>query len=175
MAKLMPIISHDVQAREVFANHLMKEDNNFIIETICEPPPNTKLTNAREHLQLLSRAEAAEEITRKAIAQAAIDRQIKSDTEAKAKQDFVELEARLRTELEQARAQSQADTQRALIEKDAQLQNQRSEFEASVQAMQNDLLQHISGNDTLKGELTATVATYETNKQNMTWRFEKLS
>jgi len=126
MAKLMPLIPHNVEAREVFANHLMKEDNLFLVELICDP---IKFAQALEHLQLVSRAEAAEEATRKAVAQAAIDRQVRADEmEANAKQNFVALEAKLRTEFQQAVAQSQADVQKALIEKDVQMQSQRAEY-----------------------------------------------
>ena len=138
-----------MEAREVFANHLMKEDNNFIVELICEP---AKLTQALEHLQLVSRAEAAEESTRKVVAQAAIDRQVRADEmEALAKDNFAALEAKLRNEFQQAAANSHADIQKALMEKDALMQNQRAEYEATVQATRDELLKHVNSNDTLKG------------------------
>ena len=160
----MPLIPHNVEAREVFANHLMKEDN-FIIELICDP---IKLAQALEHLQLVSRAEAAEEATRKAVAQAAIDRQVKADEmEANAKQNFAALEAKLRAEFQQAAAQSQADVQKALIEKDALMQNQRAEYEATVQATRDELLKHVNSNDTLKGELAASKLRSEQAERDM--------
>ena len=164
----MPLIPHNVEAREVFASHLMKEDNLFIVELICDP---TKLANALEHLQLVSRAEAAEEATRRAIAQAALDRQAKADEmEANAKQNLISLEAKLGTEFQQQAAHSQAEVQKALIEKDTQIQNQRAEYEATVQSARNDLLQHINSNDTLKGELAASKLRNENAERDMVLR-----
>ena len=95
MAKLSPLIPLNVEAREAFANHLMKEDNLNIVQLICNP---TKLATALEHLQLISRAEAAEEATKRAVALAAHDRQVKAEEiEAKAQQNLLALEAKLRT------------------------------------------------------------------------------
>ena len=93
----------------------LKEDNLHIVELICTP---TKLATALEHLQLISRAEAAEEATKRAVALAAHDRQVKAEEiEAKAQQNLIALEAKLRTEFQQQAAQSQAEVQKALIEK----------------------------------------------------------
>ena len=148
MAKLLPLIPLNVEAREVFTNHLMKEDNLYVVELICNP---TKLATALEHLQLISRAEAAEEATKRAVALAAHDRQVKAEEiEAKAQQNLIALEAKLRTEFQQQAAQSQAQVQKVLIEKDMQIQNQRAEYEATVQTARNDLLKHINSSDSLQ-------------------------
>ena len=78
-SKLIPLIPQDEHVRNVYANNLMREDNDFIIECILKPSQRT-LSQVLQHLHPVSRAEAAEQLAK--------------DTEARSASVQVNAEAR---------------------------------------------------------------------------------
>ena len=70
LSRLISIIPLDVASREAYARRLMQEDNMVLIDYIVESSPFPKLRKELERLQLLSRAERAEELAREALTRA---------------------------------------------------------------------------------------------------------
>lgn len=100
----MALIPNDLAARRAFVERLLTEDNEYIIDCICEPS-SRMLAHRLQYIQAVSRAEAAEERSKESgQMQEAIRLQAEARARELCEQMEMQFEAMYNAEMAQAAA-----------------------------------------------------------------------